>query len=78
MLPFAVEKYNLNCYMHQDNDSKHTSKKNSDLLKNLGISWVKINVKIFEINLKKNIFILRKNLHQNLQTLTQLKCFGTK
>ena len=40
LLPFMVEKYNLDCYLHQDNDRKHTSGQNQRLLKNLGIIWV--------------------------------------
>ena len=42
LLPFMVEKYDLDCYLHQDNDRKHTARLNQKLLEDLGIIWVKI------------------------------------
>ena len=35
-----VEKYNLDCYFHQDNHKKHSAGLNQKLLKDLGIIWV--------------------------------------
>ena len=35
-----VEKYNLDCYFHQDNDKKHSAGLYQKLLKDLGIIWV--------------------------------------
>ena len=32
LLPFMVEKYDLDCYLHQDNDRKHTARLNQKLL----------------------------------------------
>ena len=30
LLPFVVEKYNLDCYLRQDNDKKHTARINQE------------------------------------------------
>ena len=36
-----VNKFDLDCFLNQDNDSKHTSRVNTNLLDSLGIIWVK-------------------------------------
>ena len=41
-VPFAAEKYDFNCNIHQDNDPKHSSRLCSDALKFHNINWVKI------------------------------------
>ena len=41
LLSHMVDKFDLDCFLHQDNDSKHTSRVNANLLDSLGIIWVK-------------------------------------
>ena len=43
LLPFAAVKYDFNCILHQDNDSKHSSLKCRELLLQNRIIWVKFN-----------------------------------
>ena len=61
-VPFMVEKYKLDCYLHQDNDRKHISGRNQRLLKNLGIIWVInfLNFKIIIQILKSIINFIQK------------------
>ena len=40
LFPFDGEKFNYEVNLHQDNDTKHTSKICADALKNLNIIWV--------------------------------------
>ena len=35
--PFVVEKYNFDCYLHQDNDKKHPARIDQKLYTDLGI-----------------------------------------
>ena len=37
-----VEKYDLDCYLHQDNDRKQNDRLNQKLLEDLGLIWVKM------------------------------------
>ncbi len=41
IFPFSARKYHYNCYLHQDNDAKHTSKLCSRTIKQLKIKWIK-------------------------------------
>ena len=40
ILPFSVEKFDHRMILHQDNDSKHSSKICQDSLNDLKIPWV--------------------------------------
>lgn len=40
IFPFAGEKFNFQMNLHQDNDSKHSSKLCSNVLKELKLNWV--------------------------------------
>jgi hypothetical protein len=40
LVPFAAHHYDFNCYVHQDNDKKHTAKMCANVLEEYGIEWV--------------------------------------
>ena len=47
LFPFIAGKYNFDCILHQDNDSKHHSVLCWSFLEENGINWVKILIKNF-------------------------------
>ena len=40
LVPFGLNNYGNNWYLHQDNDPKHTSRLCTDFLKRHHINWV--------------------------------------
>jgi hypothetical protein len=50
LLPFMAQKYNMDCYLHQDNDPKHTSKICKDFLRINGIKWITSPAKSPDLN----------------------------
>jgi hypothetical protein len=41
IFPFSAQKYRYNCFIHQDNDAKHTSKLCMAAIKQLKIMWIR-------------------------------------
>jgi hypothetical protein len=40
LIPYCLEKYDLNCVLHQENDTKHNSLICRELLEQVGLQWV--------------------------------------
>ena len=66
LFPFVAEKFNYKAPLHQDNDSKHSSKLCQKSLRDLRIPWVTIYY-FTNFSVKIKFFNLRLNPLQNHQ-----------
>jgi transposase len=70
LLPFMAQKYNMDCYLHQDNDPKHTSKICKKFIIENGIKWIKSPAKSPDLNPIEQVWAEMKNFirHRHCKT----------
>ena len=72
LFPFVAQNYDYKAKLHQDNDSKHSSRICSDALKNWDIQWVKSPPKSPDLNPIEWVWAdLKKKVRKRLCTCEQ-------